>query len=294
MVWVGRPAVPTVRSITDPETLGRFEELQMQIWGMSDREVVPLHQLVAAVSAGGTVLGAFAPDRTLVGFAYAFPAIYEGEPAWHSHMTGVLPEHQGTGLGFKLKCAQREAALAAGIDRIVWTYDPLQAGNARFNLGRLGALARRYHVDYYGVMKDAINKGLPSDRFEVDWLLRSPRVTARLAGAPRPPLDPGLPWALESDGNASSALPGAPRLDLRGAQILVEIPPNLARLKAEDPGTARRWREATRMVFRRYFAQGYCAVDAAVIPHPSDPRMGYVLERADRLEKGDPGEDRTG
>ena len=291
---VGRHAVPTVRSITDPETLGLCEELQIRIWGMSDREVVPLHQLVAAVSAGGAVLGAFAPDGALLGFAYAIPAIYEGAPAWHSHMTGVLPEHQGTGLGFKLKCAQREAALAAGIEHIVWTYDPLQAGNARFNLGRLGALARRYHIDYYGVLKDAINRGLPTDRFEVDWFLRSPRVTARLAGTPRPPLDPGLPWALESDGSVSSAVPGVPRLDLHDARILVEIPPNLARLKADDPGTARRWRESTRMVFRRYFARGYAAVDAAAIPGPRDARMGYMLERADRLAKGDRGEDRTG
>ncbi|HVI84755.1 MAG TPA: hypothetical protein VNA86_05540, partial [bacterium] len=63
--------MPTVRSITDPETLGRLEKLQIQIWGMGDREVVPLHQLVAAVSAGGAVLGAFAPDGALLGFAYA-------------------------------------------------------------------------------------------------------------------------------------------------------------------------------------------------------------------------------
>jgi predicted GNAT superfamily acetyltransferase len=285
--------VPTVRSITDPETLGRCEELQMRIWGMSDREVVPLHQLVAAVSAGGAVLGAFAADGALVGFAYAVPAIYEGTPAWHSHMTGVLPVHQGTGLGFRLKRAQRDAALAAGIEHIVWTYDPLQAGNARFNLGRLGALARRYHVDYYGVMNDAINRGLPSDRFEVDWFLRSPRVTARLAGTPRPPLDPGLPWALEGAGSVSSALPGEPRLDLRDARILVEIPSHLARIKADAPEAARRWRESTRGVFRHYLARGYAAVDAADIAGLGEVRVGYMLERADRLAKGDQGEDRT-
>jgi len=265
----------------------------MQIWGMSDREVVPLHQLVAAVSAGGGVLGAFAPDGALVGFAYAIPAIYNRAPAWHSHMTGVLPAHQGTGLGFRLKCAQREAALAAGIEHIVWTYDPLQAGNARFNLGRLGALARRYHVDYYGVMSDAINRGLPSDRFEVDWFLRSPRVTARLAGTPRPPLHPGLPWALEGTGRVSSGLPGEPHLDLSDAQILVEIPSRLARLKADAPEAARRWRESTRAVFRRYLARGYAAVDAAAIPGSGEARVGYLLERADRLAKGDEGEDRT-
>jgi predicted GNAT superfamily acetyltransferase len=284
----------TVRAITDPETLRRCEDLQARVWGMSEREIVPLHQLVAVVSAGGSILGAFTTDGTLVGFSYAFPARRGESPLWLSHMTGVLPEHQDAGIGFQLKCAQRDAALASGVEHIVWTYDPLQAGNARFNLRRLGALARRYHVEYYGAMADAINRGLPSDRFEVDWFLRSRWVIARLAGTPYSAPDPGLPWALRSEGIVSSALPGPPRLDLRGERILVEIPPNLARLKVSDPAAARLWRESTRMVFQRYFARGYAAVDAATIHTPEGARMAYVLEREDRSVKGAAGEDRAG
>ena len=101
-----------------------------------------------------------------------------------------------------------------------------------------------------------------------------------------------MPWALKSEGTVSPALPGSPRLDLRGERVLVEIPSNLARLKASDPAAARLWRESTRMVFRRYFAQGYAAVDAAAIPTPSGARVAYVLEREDRSAKGASGEDR--
>ena len=137
-----------------------------------------------------------ARTATLAGFAYAFPGWRGGRALWYSHMAGVVPAYQGMGLGLRLKRAQRDAALAAGLDEIVWTYDPLQAGNARFNFARLGGIARRYHVDYYGVMTDGINHGLPSDRFEVDWQLRSPRVAARLVGRGRAPAAPGLPCAV--------------------------------------------------------------------------------------------------
>ena len=245
---------------------------------MSEREVVPLHQLVAAISAGGLVLGGFAPDGALVGFAYAVPGWRDGHPLWHSHMTGVLPTHQDSGLGFQLKRAQREGALAAGIEHIVWTFDPLQAGNARFNLGRLGAVASRYHEDYYGVMTDAINRGLPSDRLEVDWFLRSARVVARLAGVPRAPLDLGRPWALAAAGPTSPPAPGRPHLDLDTPHLLVEIPPNLNRLKAADPALAASWRKATRAAFRYYLARGYVATEAAAVPD-SDGRTAYLLER---------------
>jgi chorismate synthase len=269
----------TVRAILDPDTIRLCEDLQMRIWGMSEREIVPLHQLVAAISAGGLVLGGFAPDGALVGFAYAVPGWRLGLPVWHSHMTGVLPTHQDSGLGFQLKCAQREGALAAGIAHIVWTYDPLQAGNARFNLGRLGAVASRYHEDYYGAMTDAINRGLPSDRFEVDWFLRSARVISRLAGAPRAPLDLGCPRALAAAGPTSPPAPGRPHLDLDAPRLLVEIPPNLATLKAEHPGLAASWREATRAVFGFYLARGYMATEAAAVPDSDAPRTAYLLER---------------
>ncbi|SRR5579884_163093 len=279
------PALPVpgyaVRPITDRETLRRCEDLQMAVWGMGDRETVPFNQLLAATAAGGLVIGAFDAAGALVGFAYAFPGYREGRPLWYSHMTGVLPAHRGRGLGLRLKCAQRDAALAAGVERIVWTYDPLQAANARFNVGRLGVVASRYHVDYYGAMTDAINEGLPSDRLEVDWWLRSPRVAARiaaaLAGRPRPPRLAGGPWALAATGAGSLAPPGPPALDLSAPAILAEIPPDVARLKREAPATAVRWREATRAVLRHYFGRGYAVTEAGRYPGEDGPRAVYLL-----------------
>jgi predicted GNAT superfamily acetyltransferase len=276
----------TVRAIDDADTLRRCVELQHRIWGMSDRDVVPDHQLIASVSAGGVVLGGFAQDGTLVGFSYAFPGWRRGTPLLYSHMTGVLAQHQNAGLGYRLKAAQREAALAAGIDHIVWTYDPLQAGNARFNLGRLGAIASRYHAGYYGEMSDAINRGLPSDRFEVDWFLRSPRVVARLASTSRPPLDHDAAWALRPVEPDSPPLPKHPRLGLSDARILAAIPADLTHLKTAHPAAAAAWREATRTVFQHYLARGYAATDAARIPGTPGPWVAYLLERRRPNEDG--------
>lgn len=269
----------TVRPITDADTLRRCVELQMQIWGMDAGGAVPDHQLIAAVSAGGLVLGGFSPDETLIGFSYAFPGWRRGTPLWYSHMTGVLAGHRDAGLGYHLKAAQREAALAAGIDHIVWTYDPLQAGNARFNLGRLGAVASRYHADFYGAMIDTINRGLPSDRFEVDWFLQSPRVVTRLATAARPPIGEDAVWAVTAAEPDPPALPGPPNLGLQGARILVEIPWDLTHLKTAHPAAAAVWREATRAAFQHYFARGYAATDAFTVPHSKRPRVAYLMER---------------
>jgi predicted GNAT superfamily acetyltransferase len=271
----------SIRAMTDAAELQRCVELQMRIWDMGEGGAVPHHQLVAAVSAGGVVLGGFAPDGSLAGFSYAFPGWRRGKPLWYSHMTGVLAEHRDAGLGYRLKSAQRDAALAAGIDHIVWTYDPLQAGNARFNLGRLGAVASRYHADYYGVMIDAINRGLPSDRFEVDWFLRSPRVVARLATATPPPLDWDAAWAVTAAGPGWPALPGPPNLELQDARMLVEIPADLTDMKTAHPDAAAAWRETTRVVFLHYFARGYAATDAVRIPDPQRSRVAYLVERTE-------------
>src|SRR2546428_11867825 len=111
-------------------------------------------------------------------------------------MAGVRPGLQDRGIGFLLKRAQRQEALERGLDRMVWTYDPLQSLNASFNLRKLGVTASRYYVDYYGEMPDAINRGLPSDRLVVDWRLREPAFATRLTGDAPPRPWSGPPSAL--------------------------------------------------------------------------------------------------
>jgi predicted GNAT superfamily acetyltransferase len=223
-----------IRSIDDVAGMTAVEDLQRVVWNMPDLDVVPLHQLRAAAGAGGLVLGAFAAGETLVGFSYAFTGLRDGAPLLYSHMTGVREEYRGRGVGLALKRVQRDAALARGFDRVVWTFDPLQRANAFFNHHKLGAVASRYYVNYYGDMRDAINRGTDSDRLEVDWWIRDPRVEAALRGV----------------------VPAA-----SGTAARLAIPDDFNAVKTADPAAARAWRARIRDGFLDYFTRGYEVVD---------------------------------
>lgn len=152
-----------------PTDLAALESLQQRVWGCSDQEIVPAHLLQAHHHHGACVLEARL-DRELVGLLYAFPGP-PGSDYLYSHLAAVAPEVQGRGYGRQLKLAQADWARERGYRRIVWTFDPLQPLNARLNIGRLGAVCNRYLVDYYGELDDELNRGVPTDRFEVDWWL---------------------------------------------------------------------------------------------------------------------------
>ena len=141
------------------------------IWG--EDIAVPSPIFVVAHHTGGQVLGAFDGDK-MVGFTLALAAIRgDGKPFLHSHMTAVLPEYHNRGVGRRLKLFQRQDALKRGIDLIEWTFDPLELKNAHFNFMRLGAVARRYIPDCYGVTESPLHAGLPTDRLVAEWWLDS-------------------------------------------------------------------------------------------------------------------------
>jgi predicted GNAT superfamily acetyltransferase len=154
-------------------------EVQLAVWGYSDGELIPKRVFIVAQRIGGQVLGAY-DGNTLVGFAMAFPGYSEGKPYLHSHMLAVLAKYRNAGLGRRLKLAQRDDALARGIDRMEWTFDPLEIKNAHLNIARLGAIARRYMRNIYGPSTSPLQGGLPTDRLVVEWWLRSERVRRAL------------------------------------------------------------------------------------------------------------------
>ena len=196
--------------------------LQQQAWGYADGEVVPRNIYVLAQALGGHVIGAWDAKGGLAGFAIAMAAHEPtpgsaGEVFWmlaadrpapraasadtagrvsgenlrptpylHSHMLAVRGVYQDCGLGFALKRAQRDDALVHGILRMRWTFDPLMAKNAFFNLQRLGATAGLYVENFYGKLASKLQGGLPSDRLVADWPLESGRVRAALARQPFP------------------------------------------------------------------------------------------------------------
>jgi predicted GNAT superfamily acetyltransferase len=172
-------------------TLNDFQQcvdIQGAVWGYEDSDIVPRRMFLLAHKIGGQVVGAAPADasKKLAGFAMALPAYRDGQVYLHSHMLAVLPEHRNAGLGRRLKLAQRDDAIARGIERMEWTYDPLEIKNSYLNIAKLGAISRRYNADFYGPSSSPLQGGLPTDRLYAEWWLRSPRVEAALRGETLP------------------------------------------------------------------------------------------------------------
>jgi len=244
-----------IRQLRSADELRPLEGLQREVWGFDDVEVVPLHVLMTAVRHGGSILGAFDGGR-LVGFSFGFLGHDEdGTSVLCSHLLAVSPPARGRGVGVALKWAQRDAALAAGIDRVVWTFDPLEYGNARLNLERLGGTSNRYLTDLYGELRDTLNAGLPTDRIEIVWELDSDRVRARAQHQGRLEADDGgaAPGPL-----LDVAGPGGPIADPNGVQrVRVQALEGAQALRRSDPAAALAWRLHLRATLGRLFSAGY-------------------------------------
>ncbi len=252
------PAID-IREIKELPELKAIEELQEKIWGCSEREILPSLALIPLLEIGGVLIGAF--DRNnLIGFVLGFPGIEDGRPIIHSDMLGVKPEYRSRGLGYVLKQAQRKKALEKGIDTITWTFDPLQSRNAYLNFAKLGVIANRYKVNYYGETSSFLHR-TGTDRLWVKWLLNSERVAKRLQGQ-------HVPMILADEFQKVPALlrvseTGEPELTNETSQgaALLEIPGNMSDLIIEDGELARRWREASRRAFAKVLDGGYTLVE---------------------------------
>jgi predicted GNAT superfamily acetyltransferase len=158
--------------------------LQKEVWEFSDAELIPVRLFVVASKIGGQVMGAFV-DEELAGFALAIPGLRNGHRYLHSQMLAVRHAYRNGGLGRRMKLYQRDDALARGIELMEWTFDPLEIKNAYLNIEKLGAIARRYNVNQYGITSSPLQGGLPTDRLIAEWWMKSKRVEAVLAEAPR-------------------------------------------------------------------------------------------------------------
>jgi predicted GNAT superfamily acetyltransferase len=248
--------------------------LQEETW--SGDVVVHPQLMVAVVHNGGFVAVGYAPeDPRPAGFVFGFLGIYDYHFRHHSHMLAVREPYRGSGLAQSLKEAQRDHCLDQGIEVVAWTTDPLEARNARFNFGKLGAFTRTYHRDFYGAMPDRLNEGLPSDRIYVEWPIGHERTYRRLRGEDAPPSledaeREGIASLLRADGDR----PGVVGETAGASHLLVEIPRAFQSLKARDGEVALAWRLAVRGAFERAFAEGYAAVEFL---RAADGRGAYLL-----------------
>ena len=271
----------TIRDLETHDEFRQCERIQRSVWGILNvsREVLHVTQ-----KCGGVVLGAFIGAR-MAGFVYAFLGRRRGQLIHWSHMMAVESAYRGCGVGFQMKLTHRRLALAQGIRSICWTYDPLQSRNATLNLHRLGAQVEEYLLNYYGQFASRIERGLPSDRFLVNWRIATSGVARRLQEGP--PVRQRIPWPWVNKTRPDSH--GFPvnkeiRLGLREKRLLVEIPTQSEQIRAEALPLARRWRLETREIFRHYLEAGY-RVETFLPPGPATNQRGYYVLRAGTLER---------
>ncbi|MGB6884225.1 MAG: GNAT family N-acetyltransferase [Candidatus Acidiferrum sp.] len=221
-----------VRKCVGIEEFQRCVGLQKEIWGEEDLEVEPATLFVVAEETGGQVLGAFDGDR-LVGYTLSVVGFRDGTVFLHSHMTGVHGDYRDRGVGRALKLFQREEALGRGIRLIVWTFDPLEARNAYFNLKRLGAIARKYLPNLYGLTTSPLHLGLPTDRLLAEWQLDSERVMAAVSDLAQEPKE---------------------------APAMITLPAELERWRQSNTAEVEKVQARIREEFTAWFARGYAAV----------------------------------
>jgi predicted GNAT superfamily acetyltransferase len=267
-----------IRDLTTIEEFRQVVDLEREIWGYTDAaDMVGVPVFIFTVHRGAVLIGAFDPSTPLsagqgrmVGFAFAVVGMKGGRPMLWSHMTGVLPDHRG-GLGYRLKLAQRERALAQGYELIEWTFDPMQAMNAHFNFAKLGGVVEEYAPNFYGESTSALHRGTPTDRVVLSWNLAAPHVVRRLERQ-RPSQEPAAPTVrahevseapvanavvVDGDWRRNTAVD----LEISDRRLWIEIPTGFTEMQRTAPDRALAWRMDVREMFETYLSKGYRAVD---------------------------------
>ena len=275
------PKSVIIRDLQSLEDLRQAEELEREVWALSDRDVMPLTLMIATREAGSVWVGAF-DGAKLAGFAFGFLAMEAGHVTLHSHMLAVREPYRDLDLGYKLKLAQRERALAMHVPEMTWTFDPLQSRNAHLNFGKLGVVSETYRVNFYGPETSSVLHRNGTDRLWVRWPLASRRVRDRLQGKDYRPemLDAfsRLQPLLQFNGDGKPL-----RNDLATAlarqRIAIQIPSDILTVEQKDPGLAREWREGTRWAFTEALRSGFFVAEFARTVRGNQGPGNYLLEK---------------
>jgi predicted GNAT superfamily acetyltransferase len=208
-------------------------ELERLVWNDDDIDIMPIRLYMISKNCNAPTFGAFTSSGGLIGFVHTSLALQNKNVVYHSHLAGVVEELRHKDIGYKLKLAQRQHALAADVPMIFWTFDPLQSRNAHFNINKLGAIIRTYKNNYYGEGVSSIfDSHLPSDRVIAEWWIRSPHVEQVLAGN---------------------------RPQVHAPQAIVKIPDNIDAIRARSLEEHVRWRMQVRDDFSEAIEKGNIA-----------------------------------
>lgn len=278
--------VISIRELRSLDDLKQVEAVEREVWALSDLDTMPLTLTVATKESGSMWLGAFDGPR-LIGFAFGLLGLDGSRPNIHSHMLAVREPYRSLDLGYKLKLAQRERALAmrigeARIHEITWTFDPLQSRNAHLNFAKLGVISESYKVDFYGPETSSVLHRNSTDRLWVKWPITSRRVQDRIQGKDNrsemldilKTLSPLI--SFNGDGRPH-------RADLDAAvqrqRIAIEIPSDILSIEQKDPGLAREWRASTRWGFSEALKAGFFVAEFCRTVRGQQGPGVYLLEK---------------
>ena len=283
MLSTAQPNI-NIRDITSITEMRDVEDLQKQVWGCSDRDIVPALTLKPSVEVGGILVGAFDSD-SLIGFAYGFVGLEGNQAIIHSDMLAVKPEYRNLNIGYQLKLAQRERAIARGITIMTWTFDPLQSRNAHLNFRKLGVVSAGYKINYYGEETSSfLHRNIGTDRLWVHWPLMGERVRRRLESK-----EESLPILKEVTPLVRIWADGSPETselnkDCVQKQFMVEIPSDIGSLQQQNPALAMKWREAIRIAFSEAMAAGFLAEEFYRLTRDGQAYGAYLLSYGKRVE----------
>ncbi|MEO6443828.1 MAG: hypothetical protein ABIZ91_10195 [Gemmatimonadaceae bacterium] len=241
---------PTIRDLATLEEYLECCEIQEEIWGRGFSERVPAAILRVSQKVGGVTAGAFDGNGRMVGFVFGLTGLRDGRPAHWSDMLAVREEARGHHIGDQLKHYQRECVRALGVDLMLWTYDPLVARNAHFNFNRLGAFPVEYVENMYGSTGSALHGSMPTDRFVIGWTLSQAEHAEAAASVVEGDAQIPLSNPIDAAGHPCLSLPDHP------AAVRVQIPDDIAKIQAEDPAAALRWRLNIRQAMVALYARG--------------------------------------
>jgi predicted GNAT superfamily acetyltransferase len=282
----------TIRDLQSFEDLKQVEEVEREVWGLSELDTTPLTLVIATKEAGSIWVGAF-DGAKLVGFAFGFLGLENGRLTVHSHMLAVREPYRNLHLGYSLKLAQRERVLAIRVDdgrmndarigEMTWTFDPLQSRNAHLNFTRLGVVSESYKADFYGPATSSVLHRNGTDRLWVTWPLASRRVQDRLQGKDNRAevLDAlsTLTPLIQFNGDGKPV-----RTDLAAAlgrqRIAIEVPSDIVAVERKDPALAWEWRLQTRWAFTEALKAGFFVAEFCRTVRGQQGPGVYLLEKA--------------
>jgi predicted GNAT superfamily acetyltransferase len=270
-----------IRDIETFDEIRQVENLEREVWVLADIDVTSTTMLIACKEAGSILVGAF-EGKEMAGFAFGFLGRENGRTMIHSHMLAVKDAYRDQDLGYRLKLAQRERALAMGIREMTWTFDPLQSRNAHLNFGKLGVISESYRVDFYGPQTSSVLHQNSTDRLWVRWPMASRRVEQRIKGTSARAetleilenLCPIVSFNAKGQPNRANL-----EDSLQRQRVAIEVPSDILAVERQDVQLAREWRQATRWAFTQSLREGFFVAEFCGLVRGKQGPGVYVLER---------------